>query len=109
MPVRPQADEIAGRVHRAQEGLLRALPLRGLTRLPNMDYAPAMGAEETELEMVRRHVREGEEHLASQRAVIERLKASNLPPEEAEALLDTFEELQRQHEAHLVHVEGKRE
>lgn len=68
-----------------------------------------MRAEETELEMVRRHVREGERHLAGQRALIARLRASDLPTEEAEALLDTFEDLQRQHEAHLARVEGKRD
>jgi hypothetical protein len=67
-----------------------------------------MGAEETELEMVQRHVRQGEGHLASQKAVIEHLKASHLPTEEAEALLATFEDLQRQHEAHFARIEGKR-
>jgi len=68
-----------------------------------------MGAEETELEMVRRHVREGGEHLANQRALIARLRAAHLPTEEAEGLLDTFEELQRQHRAHLARIEGKRD
>lgn len=68
-----------------------------------------MSAEETELEMVRRHVREGEEHLAGRRALVAHLKASNLPTGEAEALLNTFEDSQRQHEAHLARLEGKRE
>lgn len=68
-----------------------------------------MGAEETELEMVRRHIREGEGHLASQRALIARMRTSHLPTDGAEALLATFEELQRQHEAHLVRVEGERD
>ncbi len=66
-----------------------------------------MGAEETDLEMVRRHVRQGEGHLASQRAIIARLKASHLPTDEAEALLDTFEDVQRLHKAHLTRLEGK--
>lgn len=56
---------------------------------------------EIELEMVRRHVRKGEGHLVNQRSVIKHLKASNLSTEEAEALLATFVNLQRQHEAHL--------
>ena len=59
--------------------------------------------------MVRRHVREGERHLAGQRALIARLKASDLPTEQAEALLGTFEDLQRQHEAHLAKVDGNRD
>jgi hypothetical protein len=68
---------------------------------------PPASADETELEMVRRHVREGEEHLAKQRALIARLKTSHRPTEDAEALLDTFEDLQRQHKAHLVLIESK--
>lgn len=51
--------------------------------------------EETELEMIRRHVREGAVHLTSQRALIARLKVSDLPTDEAEALLDSFEDTQR--------------
>lgn len=68
-----------------------------------------MGAEETELAMVRRHVREGGMHVARQRALVDRLKGDGLPVEEAEALLATFEELQRQHEAHLARAEGAKE
>ena len=49
----------------------------------------------------------GEEHLAKQRALIARLKTSHRPTEDAEALLDTFEDLQRQHKAHLVLIESK--
>jgi hypothetical protein len=64
--------------------------------------------EETELAMVQRHVREGEGHLANQRALIARLKTSRLPTEEAETLLSNFEDLQHQHEAHLARVEDKR-
>ncbi|MBB2960949.1 hypothetical protein [Methylobacterium sp. R2-1] len=65
-----------------------------------------MSVDETDLEMVHRHVREGEEHLAKQRALIARLKLSELPTEEAEALLHTFEDLQGQHKAHLARIEG---
>jgi hypothetical protein len=62
---------------------------------------------ETELEMVRRHVREGAEHVAHQRALVARLTADGLPSEEAAALLANFEDLQEQHEAHLARVEAK--
>lgn len=65
-----------------------------------------MSAEETDLEMVQRHVRAGERHLANQRALIARLKASELPTGEAEALLDTFEDMQGQHKAHLARLKG---
>jgi hypothetical protein len=66
-----------------------------------------MTAAETELEMVRRHVREGAEHVANQRALIGRLRANGLPTEEAEALLTSFEDLQRQHGTHLTRAEGR--
>jgi len=62
---------------------------------------------ETELEMVRRHVRQGAEQVAKQRALVTRLRVDGLSVEEAEALLFIFEDLQRQHEAHLAKVEGK--
>lgn len=68
-----------------------------------------MGAAESELAMVRRHVREGEMHVAKQRALVDHLRAEGLPVEEAEALLATFEDLQRQHEAHLARVEPEAE
>jgi len=45
--------------------------------------------------------------VAKQRALVARLRASGLPVVEAEALLDTFEDLQRQHEAHLAKAEEK--
>ncbi len=66
-----------------------------------------MDPEEYELAMVRRHVREGEGQVARQRTLVARLRADGLPIEEAEALLATFEELQRQHEAHLARAEAK--
>ncbi len=66
-----------------------------------------MMSNETETEMVHRHIRQGEGHLADQRAVIDRLTLTNLPTKEAEALLATFESVQRQHEAHLKRLEQK--
>lgn len=66
-----------------------------------------MGAEETELEMVQRHVREGEGLVTRQRALIARLGASGLPTGEADRLLDEFEEMQRLHEDHLARIQGR--
>lgn len=60
---------------------------------------------ETKIEMLWRHVREGAEHVAKQRALVARLRADGLPVEEATGLLLTFEGLQRQHEAHLAEAE----
>lgn len=62
---------------------------------------------ETELEMVRRHVREGERIVVNQRALIDRLKASDRPIDEAEILLANFQAVQRQHEEHLSRIETR--
>ena len=53
------------------------------------------------LGMIRRHVRQGAEQVANQRALLAQLRADRLPVEAAEALLVSFEEIQRQHEDHL--------
>jgi len=66
-----------------------------------------MSAGETKLEMLRRHVRQGAEHVANQRALIARLKDHALPTEQAEGLLANFEDLQRQHKAHLAEAEAE--
>jgi hypothetical protein len=63
-----------------------------------------MGGIETELEMVRRHVQDGERHIAGQHARIARLAASELSTEAAETFLVLLETLQRQHEAHLARL-----
>ena len=69
-----------------------------------------MGAEETDLEMVQRHIREGKRHLTKQKALVDdSLKASGLLTEEAEALLDTLKDVQGEHEAHRRRLEGKRD
>ncbi|WP_375275322.1 hypothetical protein [Methylorubrum thiocyanatum] len=65
-----------------------------------------MSTEESELAMVRRHVREGGMQVARQRALVDRLTAEGLPVADAEVLLATFEDLQRQHEAHLARAEA---
>ena len=63
-----------------------------------------MNAAESDLEMVRRHVRQGAEHVTNQRALIARLMEHGLPTGKAEAILITFEDLQEQHEAHLTRL-----
>ncbi len=60
-----------------------------------------MAPRETTLEMVARHVREGREHIAQQRLIIEELRALGLPTKEAEDLLAQFLEIQRGHEEHF--------
>ncbi|WP_289014367.1 hypothetical protein [uncultured Methylobacterium sp.] len=66
-----------------------------------------MDAAETKLEMLRRHCREVEEHVAKQRAFVARPAADGLPMQEAAELLGTFENLQRQHDAHLARAEAE--
>ena len=61
---------------------------------------------ETELEMVRRHVREGAGHVARQRGIVAGLHADSPLTEVAEQLLASFEDLQRQHIAHLARLGG---
>ncbi len=66
-----------------------------------------MAKNETELEMVQRHVREGEIHIKRQHEIIARLKAGDHSTDEAEMLLAQFEDLQRQHKAHLARIEAR--
>jgi hypothetical protein len=62
---------------------------------------------ETELEMVRRHVREGQTHVERQRELLAQLRAKDEPSTMAETLLSQFETSQRQHEAHLARLESE--
>ena len=66
-----------------------------------------MDAEETELEMVQRHVREGTRLVARQRALVAHLLAAGRPTGEAGRLLDNFEDVQRMHEDHLARVRDR--
>ena len=63
--------------------------------------------EESELAMVQRHVRQGAEIITRQREVLSHLQARKQPTEEAEALLMSFEHIQRQHEEHLERINAK--
>lgn len=62
---------------------------------------------ETDLKMVRRHVRQGAARVARQSQLVAELRADGWPTEAAERLLANFEEIQRQHEAHLARLEGR--
>lgn len=61
---------------------------------------------ETELEMVRRHVAEGERHVRLQHEIIEHLRVLGAPIEIAEQLMRQFEELLVMHRQHLAKLEG---
>lgn len=60
-----------------------------------------MRRSETELQMVTRHVREGEAILERQRALVAKLKAQVLSTVLAEIILDSFEISQTLHTDHL--------
>ncbi|GLS54435.1 hypothetical protein GCM10007886_26180 [Methylobacterium gregans] len=57
--------------------------------------------------MVRRHTEDGARHIANQQAPITRIRTAGIPTEEAEALLATYEDIQRQHEDHLARILSK--
>lgn len=59
---------------------------------------------ETDIEMVTRHVREGEIQIANQRALIAEMAARGSSTTEAEDLLATFEDIQRLHREHLARL-----
>lgn len=61
---------------------------------------------ETELELVRHHVREGAGHVARQRKIVAGLHADAFLTEIAKQLLVVFEDAQRLHMAHLARLEG---
>ena len=65
-----------------------------------------MWGEETELEMVRRHVRQGAISVTRQSQLVAKLRANGQPTEVAEQLLAIFEESQWHHQAHLARLGG---
>ncbi len=65
-----------------------------------------MWKKETELEMVRRHVRQGAVSVTRQSQLVVKLRANRQPTEVAEHLLAIFEESQWRHEAHLARLGG---
>lgn len=60
-----------------------------------------MAPTETPLEMVQRHVRQGEQTIADQLLLIGRLRRGGLPTEEAVVLLGQFRAMLDEHSAHL--------
>ena len=66
-----------------------------------------MSAAESEREMVQRHVREGEGHVARQRELVAELRERGDPAEMAVALLAEFEDLLGLHRAHLSRLDDK--
>jgi hypothetical protein len=62
--------------------------------------------DESDLEMVRRHVREGEEHVARQREIVERLSSSGELAEIARTLLADYEKTLALHRAHLARLQN---
>ncbi|AZO12913.1 hypothetical protein EN817_11335 [Mesorhizobium sp. M3A.F.Ca.ET.174.01.1.1] len=60
-----------------------------------------MPRRETQLEMAQRHVREGEERIARQRDLIERLAEHGHPTDEAVKMLQEFQAIQLEHITHL--------
>ena len=69
--------------------------------LPNALAKASMTSQETELEMVSRHVRESNGRIARQRQIIGDLCAKSRSTVLAEDVLVLFEEAQALHEAHL--------
>ncbi|TIQ36229.1 MAG: hypothetical protein E5X48_10565 [Mesorhizobium sp.] len=62
---------------------------------------------EDELQQVERHVREGRKHIARQYQIIAEFKSKGFPTDDAEEMLNTLVDLQRQHEEHLAYVRKK--
>ena len=63
-----------------------------------------MAVGETELEMVKRHVRQGERHVSRQLKIIADMTLRNQPTNVAKSLLLNFEISLRAHKAHFEHI-----
>jgi hypothetical protein len=59
---------------------------------------------ETEREMVERHIREGEAHVARQREIVERLPPTGEVADMARTLLANYQETLNLHRAHLARL-----
>jgi len=67
-----------------------------------------MVATETELEMVQRHIRQGERHVSRQHEIIAELTLRNQPTWLAESLLLDFQDVLRAHQDHLGRIISNR-
>jgi hypothetical protein len=56
---------------------------------------------EAEIEMGKRHIREGEEHIARQEQIVGELRRDGHPTAEAESLLKVFRETLASHKDHM--------
>ena len=86
------------RLHTHQAGV-RSRPARTSATLGVMAHPG-----ETELETVRRHVREGAEHIARQREIVDRLPPKGEVAEMARALLAEYKKAQASHREHLARL-----
>jgi uncharacterized coiled-coil protein SlyX len=62
-----------------------------------------------QIEMIRRHIAEGEKHVESQRAVVKRLRELGAETGLAEDLLEEFEATLAEHRRHLAQVGAARQ
>ena len=65
-----------------------------------------MAKGETELQMVQRHVREGEAYVQRQREIVTKMWELGAPTDIAVTLLEAFQDALRLHKAHLVRLEA---
>lgn len=62
---------------------------------------------EDEIAMVRRHVQQGERHVARQRQIVDTLKAAGSETLVADTLLAQYEAALGAHQAHLRRLQGR--
>ena len=62
---------------------------------------------ESELQMVERHIRDGERHVANQREIVAHLSSLGHPTELAQRVLRNLEELLAMHRRHLDHIQDE--
>jgi ATP-dependent protease HslVU (ClpYQ) peptidase subunit len=74
---------------------------------PSQNGNGSVAKGETELQMVQRHVREGEAHVQRQREIVTKMWERGAPTEVAVTLLEAFQETLRQHKAHLSRLEAR--
>ena len=77
-----------------------AWPCQIMSDRSELCYGSEMSGE-SELEMVRRHVAEGQRHVRSQHEIVVHLREMGAPTEIAEQLERQFEELLEMHRQHL--------
>jgi hypothetical protein len=81
-----------------------AILWQSLLSADNWLHGSSVIAGETELEMVRRHVRRGLILLARQHEIIAKLRKADHPTQLAEAVFLTLQSVQIEHELHLARI-----